>query len=199
MRGVKALVLLVACLAGVVEGERAPVSQRFSEALVLLESGQFVEARAMMHTLAAANHVEAQAAYAAMVLKGIGGPRSVAEAMGWYCRLAHQPAGGREVVHALWFLAEYFRTGGALPGSDYQAGELGKENPLKALFWFRLLALQGNYYQQVVAPGVRLGRLGAVSVTRQLLASEVQQVEAALARWRPGLAVDDAKQCLALP
>ncbi len=187
-------------LAAIAVGAAADdAARRFEAARALLERREFVAAREALEPLASAGHLQAQSAIAAMVLKGLGGERSVDGAIGWYCRIAQQPAGGREVAHALWFLAEYFRTGGAVPGSGYRDGDPARENPLKALFWYRVMAGQKRYYQQVVSEAVRLGRLGAARVEKQLYASEVEQVTLRLTDWRPDPSLSDPKRCLSLP
>jgi TPR repeat protein len=153
----------------------------FDAALEALRAGEVLAARAQMQVLAEQGEPRAQDVLAAMLLKGVGGPADVPAAMGWYCMLAHHPGGGRATVNALWRLAEYFRTGGGQPGRAYQDGDPAQENPLKALFWFEVMAQQQRHYAEVLPQGVRLGRIGAGRV-RDLL-----------------LDAADASACLALP
>jgi hypothetical protein len=178
----------------------APVrAADFDAASELLERGALTRARAAFTDLARAGDARAQDALAAMLLQGIGGPRDVQGAMGWYCLLAHQPAGGREVVHALWFLAEYFRTGGGLPGERWNDGAREREDPVRAYFWFSLMAAQAEFYEQVLDEGVTLGRAGRHSVGRELYEGEKQQVERRLQRWEPDRIPGSAGTCLELP
>ena len=50
-----------------------------------------------------------------------------------------------------------------------------------------------------MSDGVRIGRLGAANVSRQLYDAEITQVELRLADWRPSPGLDDPERCLALP
>ena len=165
----------------------------------MLSRGEAAAARIHLRRLARRHDARAQDMLAAMLLKGVGGPVFVSQAMGWYCMLAHHREGGRATVNALWFVAEYQRTGGGVPGHDYSLGEPGRENPLKALFWFRLLERQRQFYDEILAEGERLGRIGAGIVQRQLLDEERAQVEEAVRRWSPTKTPASLGLCLALP
>ena len=192
------LCALLALLAAPVLAQ-APQPDEFAQAMAQLRDGDDVAARARLLALSQANDPRAQDVLAAMLAKGVGGAASLLEAMRWYCMLAHHREGGRATVNALWRLAEFYRTGGGQPGLDYLTGDPGAENPVKALFWYRVMALQERYYQAVLPEGVRLGRIGAGMVRRALLPAELDAVEARLAQWSPGSAVPDPARCLALP
>jgi hypothetical protein len=111
----------------------------------------------------------------------------------------HHPAGGENMARAAWFLAEYFRTGGGLPGPSYNHGVRGREDPVKAYFWFRVMVEQERLFDSAVEDAVNMGRLGASSVSRELYAQERQQVDARLERWRPDQVPPSPAQCLELP
>ena len=102
---------VAAALACLVTLPAVPAQDDFEAAVGLLEQGASVRARSAFEALARAGDARAQDALAGMLVAGVGGSADREEAMSWYCVLAHQPGGGREVVHALWLLAEYFRTG----------------------------------------------------------------------------------------
>ncbi len=193
------MLAMLAALAGAVAADAGAPDPALAEARRLLEQGRTEQARAAFRALAASGDAHAQDVLAAMVLEGVGGPADRPGAMGWYCMLAHQPAGGRPVVRALWVLAEYYRTGGGLPGRRYNQGRPDREDPVRAYFWFRLMADQAAHYEQVLEDGVRLGRLGSREVARQLYEGERQQVDRRLERWSPTPAPERPETCLELP
>ena len=102
-------------------------------------------------------------------------------------------------MHAVWFLAEYFRTGGGVPGPGYNDGRRENENPLRAYFWFSVLAGQAALYEAVDDPSVILGRIGVNAVGGVLLADEKTALAEAVMRWHPTRRVDSGDACLALP
>ena len=196
-RGTVTLALLAAVAGAAGEPSRSP--DDFDAAVAQLAAGDASGARDAFAALARAGDLRAQDALAGMLVAGIGGDADRERAMGWYCVLAHQPAGGREVAHALWSLAEYYRTGGGLPGRRWQGARPGREDPLRAYFWFRLLSAQGEHYRDTVDSAARLGRLGAESAARQLFAEERARVEARLERWRANPREVSPESCLRLP
>lgn len=177
----------------------APARADFESALERLENGDFANALPEFQRLAGDGDGRAQDTLAGLYLKGIGVARDVPLAMTWYCRVAHQPRGGPQVMHAVWFLAEYFRTGGGVPGPGYNDGRRENENPLRAYFWFSVLAGQAALYDEVDDPSVILGRIGVNAVGGVLLADEKTALAEAVMRWHPTRRVDSGDACLALP
>ena len=198
MRSLAVLALLVGLCSGTSAAEPTPAGD-LELAREYLSRGDTVAARKAFHGPALRGIADAQEALAAMMLEGIGGPADMDGAMQWLCLLAHQPSGGESVTRAAWFLAEYFRTGGGLPGRRYNQGDRGQEDPVKAYFWFRVMAEQDRLYRESVADAVSMGRLGASSVARELREAERQRVEHRLERWRPGQAPGPPGHCLDLP
>ena len=193
-RFARALAVVAATLALATSPGR--VAADVEAALALLKSGEATAARAEFRTLAESGDARAQEALATMAARGIGGQRDIALAMNWYCRLAHQAQGGRGVTRAQWMLAEYFRTGGALPELGYRSGRREDEDPVRAFFWYSLLAAQSRLFATVDDSAARLGRLGMNSVGRELYPSERAAVAAAVAAWRPS---PPSADCLELP
>lgn len=177
----------------------APASADLDTALARLASGDFGRALPELHALAGKGDARAQATLAGLYLQGIGVDRDVPEAMGWYCRVAHHRDGGPEVMRAVWFLAEYFRTGGGVPGRRYNEGRAQDENPLRAYFWFSVMAGQGGLYERIDERSVLLGKIGVNAVGALLLEQERVILGEALARWSPERPVASAEACLALP
>jgi TPR repeat protein len=192
--GGRAAVLLAALL----QASPAPAAD-YDAARGLLEDGAAEQARRAMRELALAGDARAQGALARMLVAGVGGPEDRTAGMQWFCVLAHQPDGGRAVVEAVWLLAEYFRTGGGLPGWRYTEGRREREDPVRAYFWFRLLASQGTHYGEVVQDALPLGALGARTTGRELTEAERRAVEDRLARWRPLPVPAQRARCLRLP
>lgn len=188
------LLLLAWCTAALPAGAAA-----LDEARELLARGEVDRAREALRALALAGDAQAQEALAAMALDGIGVERDAERAMPWLCLLAHQSAGGPAVVRALWFLAEYHRTGGAVPGRGWSRGERGAENPLKAYFWYRVMAEQRRLYARVEPRARALGRMGAETAARELFEGERQLVERRLERWSPAETPASPRECLELP
>ncbi len=168
-------------------------------ALERLEQGDFARALPELERLARGDDARAQDTLAGLYLEGIGVERDVPVAMGWYCRVAHHPQGGPEVMHAVWFLAEYFRTGGDVPGPAYNAGRREDENPLRAYFWFSIMAGQQGLFDTVDDRSVILGKIGVNVVGGVLFAHEKAALENAVQRWRPTRRVASGDACLALP
>ena len=171
----------------------------FDGALERLEQGDFARALPELERLARGDDARAQDTLAGLYLKGIGVERDVPVAMSWYCRVAHHPQGGPEVMHAVWFLAEYFRTGGGVPGPAYNDGRLEDENPLRAYFWFSIMAGQQGLFHRVDDPSVIMGKIGVNAVGGVLFAQEKAALEEAVRRWRPTRQVVSGDACLALP
>ncbi len=171
----------------------------FEGALTRLQGGDFARALPELQSLARAGDVRAQDTLAGLYVAGIGVERDLPVAMRWYCRVAHQPRGGPVVMHAVWFLAEYFRTGGGLPGPTYNDGRPEDENPLRAYFWFSIMAGQQGLYDTVDDRSVILGRIGVNAVGGALFDTEKAAIEEAVEKWRPTRPVDSGDGCLALP
>ena len=127
-RRIAAGCMLVASLSGA-----APARAGFEAAVERLQRGDFANALPELRALARDGDVRAQDTLAGLYRQGIGVERDVAEAMGWYCRVAHHRSGGTQVMHAVWYLAEYFSTGGGVPGPGYNDGRPGDENPLPCI------------------------------------------------------------------
>jgi TPR repeat protein len=176
-----------------------PAAADLDTALARLASGDFARALPELHVLAGEGDVRAQGTLAGLYLEGIGVDRDVVEAMGWYCRVAHDRRGGPEVMHAVWYLAEYFRTGGGVPGRRYNQGRVEDENPLRAYFWFSVMAAQRGLYERVDARSEILGEIGVNAVGGVLLEGERVALGEALERWRPTRPVASAEACLGLP
>jgi TPR repeat protein len=177
----------------------AAVRADFEGAVAGLERGDFAAAIPELRRLAGEGDPRARDTLAGLYLGGIGVERDVARAMGWYCRLAHDPKGGPEVMRAVWYLAEYFRTGGGVPGPGYNRGRPEDENPLKAYFWFALMAGQEGLFETVDEPSVILGKIGINAVGRVLYAGEKEALAIAVRTWRPDRPAGSARACLALP
>ena len=176
-----------------------PAGTEFESAVAELERGAFATAIPTLRRLAEDGDPRAQDTLAGLYLEGIGVERDVGRAMEWYCRVAHDPGGGPEVMHAVWYLAEYFRTGGGVPGPGYNRGRREDEDPLRAYFWFAVMAGQAGLYEVVDDRSVILGKIGVNAVGGVLFAEERAALEAAVLRWRPGAPVASGEDCLALP
>lgn len=176
-----------------------PAHADLDRALQRLEAGDFASALPELHGLARDGDARAQDTLAGLYLKGIGVHRDVTEAMGWYCRVAHHRQGGPEVMHAVWFLAKYFRTGGGVPGPGYNDGRPEQEDPLRAWFWFSVMAAQREFYDSVDERSVIVGKIGVNAVGGVLLAEEEAALRDALTQWRPTRPVEVGEACLALP
>jgi len=170
----------------------------FDDAVVALRAGRLAEARGAFETLARAGDMRAQDTYATLLARGLGGSRDLRAAMGWYCRLAHHEEGGKAILRAVWYLGEYFRTGGGLPGR-YADGRREDEDPIRAYFWYGVLARSRALYQHGAAGVARVGNLGMSTVGRELYAREKRTLDAAIARWRPTRSPGSGPTCLALP
>jgi len=171
-----------------------------AEARKALANNRYEAALGHLLPLAEVGQADAQALLAGLYLKGAGVPKDNRTAMAWLCRLAHQQAGGATVMHGIWFLAEYFRTGGGVPGAQYNHGSRRDENPLKAYFWFTLLAHQQQYFDTVHADSQRLGNLGRAETGRQLQDEEKAALDEVARLWRPRWqAVNGLLSCLDLP
>ncbi len=174
-------------------------TEQLDDALALLDEKRYGEAFELLEPLARAGDFQAQDALSAMYLEGLGVAADIGRAMAWFCAMTHHKTGGRETMRAAWFLAEYFRTGGALPGTAYEAAAPEHEDPIRAYFWFSLMARQSDYFAQTHAKSVTLGTLGAKRVGKDLFAEERTRVEALAKRWHPTRAPPPGKACLALP
>ena len=188
-----------ACAAAFLLLGAATVHADFEEAIGGLERGDFAAAIPELRRLAGDGDPRARDTLAGLYLEGIGVERDVPRAMGWYCRLAHDPGGGPEVMRAVWYMAEYFRTGGGVPGAGYDQGRPEDENPLKAYFWFVLMAGQEGLYDTVDERSVILGEIGINAVGRVLFPEEKEAVASAARSWRPNRPVASPAACLALP
>ena len=134
-----------------------------------------------------------------MYLRGLGVERDVRAGMSWYCMLAHHAEGGRGIMQAVWYLAEWFRTGGGMPGKHYNDGRRADEDPIRAYFWFSVMAEQKKLYQSVHDDSVRLGKIGRTSVGSVLYEEEKSDIADAVTRWHPGRPALSPEACLELP
>jgi TPR repeat protein len=193
------LVVLLACglaLPETVATTRQPDMEQVRE---LLAAGKAQEAQATARVLARAGNLQAQETLASMLLRGIGSAPDREAAMAWLCLRVHAPEGGRAVTQSLWLLAEYFRTGGGLPGRRYNDGDRSLEDPVKAYFWFKVMAGQKQYYDETVADAARLGRLGVGTLAKQLTPGERQSAQRRLETWSPAQRPESPARCLELP
>ena len=191
--------LLLALPVLAAEAPSGAAQDPFQRALTALAGGDFDTGLPALETLAREGDVRAQDALAALYLNGVGVGANVPRAMQWYCRVAHHRAGGRPVMHAAWFLAEYFRTGGGVPGSRYLEGDQSRADPLRAYFWFSVMAAQARLYQDTHADSVTLGKMGMNAVGRELYEEEKAALARALSAWSPARPVASGEACLALP
>ena len=171
----------------------------FDSAAEAIEQGDFAAAFSELEPMAAAGDPRAQDAVATMYLRGLGVERDVRAGMSWYCMLAHHPEGGRGIMQAIWYLAEWFRTGGGMPGRHYNDGNRADEDPIRAYFWFSVMAEQKRLYESVHEDSVRLGKIGRTAVGSVLFDEEKSEIVAALAGWQPSRPARSPEQCLQLP
>lgn len=171
----------------------------FETAAAAIERGEFSTAFSELKPIAAAGDPRAQDALATMYLRGLGVERDVRAGMAWYCKLAHHAEGGRGIMQAVWFLAEWFRTGGGMPGRHYNDGNRADEDPIRAYFWFSVMAQQQRFYQSVHEDAVRLGKIGRTAVGSVLFEKEKTEIDEALSHWQPDQPALSPEQCLGLP
>jgi len=171
----------------------------FDSAAEALKNGDIDGGLREMEVVAGGGDPRAQDALATMYLKGIGVTRDVRAAMSWYCMLAHYRQGGQGVMHAVWILAEWFRTGGGVPGQGYNDGKPENEDPLRAYFWFSVMAQQDDLYEEADDKSVRLGKIGMTRVGRVLYDEEKTALSAAVSRWRPAQPASTPRRCLETP
>jgi len=171
----------------------------FESAAEAIRRGDIETGIAEFESLASAGDARAQDALATIYLKGLGVPRDVGAAMSWYCMLAHHREGGRGVMQAVWFLAEWFRTGGGIPGRHYNDGRRADEDPIRAYFWFSVMAMQKELFRQVHEDSVRLGKIGMTAVGGVLYDDEILAIGAAVNDWRPDKPVASPQRCLKIP
>ncbi len=171
----------------------------FESAAQAIERGDFAAAFSELEPMAAAGDPRAQDAVATMYLRGLGVERDVRAGMSWYCMLAHHAEGGRGIMQAVWFLAEWFRTGGGMPGVHYNDGNRADEDPIRAYFWFSVMAEQKALYQNVHEDSARLGKIGRTAVGSVLYEQEKSEIGEALDTWDPGQPAHSPEQCLKLP
>ena len=188
------LALLLVAGTAIADSEAA-----FEAAVAALGRGDFDTAVPELRRLAGEGDRRAGDTLAGLYLEGIGVERDLPRAMGWYCRLAHDRRGGPEVMRAAWYLAEYFRTGGGVPGPAYNQGRREDEDPPRAYFWFALMAGQEGLFDTVDARSVILGKIGLNAVGGVLFAEEKEALARATAAWRPDREVASAPACLLLP
>ncbi len=176
-----------------------PARGDFESAAEAIEQGDFATAFSELEPMAAAGDPRAQDALATMYLRGLGVERNVRAGMSWYCMLAHHPEGGRGIMQAVWYLAEWFRTGGGMPGRHYNDGDRADEDPIRAYFWFSVMAEQKTLYESVHEDSVRLGKIGRTAVGSVLFDEEKSEIVEALASWQPSQPARTPEQCLQLP
>lgn len=168
-------------------------------AAAAIERGEYDTAFAELKPRAHAGDIRAQDALATMYLRGLGVDRDVRAAMSWYCMVAHHAEGGRGIMQAVWFLAEWFRTGGGIPGKHYNDGHRAREDPIRAYFWFSVMAEQKQFYENVHEDSIRLGKIGRTAVGAQLFESEKAEIADAVADWNPGGEPILPENCLDVP
>lgn len=188
-------VLVAIALMGVAHVSRGD----FETAADAIERGDFKAALSELGPMAAAGDPRAQDALATMYLRGLGVERDVRAGMSWYCMLAHHGEGGRGIMQAVWYLAEWFRTGGGMPGRHYNDGDRGHEDPIRAYFWFSVMAKQKALYDTVHEDSVRLGKIGKTAVGAVLFEVEKAEIGEALSRWQPTDPAASPEECLRLP
>lgn len=171
----------------------------FESAAAAIERGDFAAAFSELEPLASAGDLRAQDALATMYLRGLGVERDVRAGMSWYCMLAHHAQGGRGIMQAVWYLAEWFRTGGGIPGRHYNDGNRGDEDPIRAYFWFSVMAEQKAHYENVHEDSVRLGKIGRTAVGSVLFEQEKAAIGEVLSRWQPTQPAPSPQGCLELP
>jgi TPR repeat protein len=171
----------------------------FDAAAAAIEREDFATAFSELEPLASAGDLRAQDALATMYLRGFGVERDVRAGMSWYCMLAHHVQGGRGIMQAVWYLAEWFRTGGGMPGRHYNDGNRADEDPIRAYFWFSVMAEQKAHYQNVHEDSVRLGKIGRTAVGSVLFEQEKAEIGEALSRWQPDQPAPSPERCLELP
>ena len=176
-----------------------PARGDFESAAEAIEQGDFAAAFSELEPMAAAGDPRAQDAVATMYLRGLGVERDVRAGMSWYCMLAHHPEGGRGIMQAVWYLAEWFRTGGGMPGRHYNDGNRADEDPIRAYFWFSVMAEQKSLYESVHEDSVRLGKIGRTAVGSVLFEKEKSEIVEAVAGWQPSRPAPSPEQCLELP
>ena len=191
------LLLAASLSAGPVAAETAPAD--FDSAAEAIGRGDVQLGIGRFETLALKGDARAQDALATIYLKGLGVERDVTAAMSWYCMLAHHPEGGLGIMQAVWFLAEWFRTGGGIPGRHYNDGSRAREDPIRAYFWFSVMAAQERLFNQVHEDSVRLGKIGMTAVGGALYEEEIAAVGAAVNEWRPDRPAASPQQCLEIP
>ncbi|HSS64241.1 MAG TPA: hypothetical protein VLS27_07385 [Gammaproteobacteria bacterium] len=179
----------------------SPPSARgdFESAAAAIEQGDFASAFAELEPMADAGDPRAQDALATMYLRGLGVERDVRTGMSWYCMLAHHAQGGRGIMQAVWYLAEWFRTGGGIPGRHYNDGNRADEDPIRAYFWFSVMAEQKTLYESVHEDSVRLGKIGRTAVGSVLFEQEKAEIGDAVSRWQPDHPAPTLQRCLQLP
>ena len=177
----------------------ALAAPNFEDLQDMLAPGEFDAAAPHLEVLAGAGDKRAQGILANMYLSGQGRPVDIRKSMGFSCLEAHHVAGGKGIMNAAWLLAEYFRTGGGVPGSHYNAGSIGQEDPYRAYFWFSVLASQARLYHQVHQDSARLGELGMSVVGRVLYPQEKTMLAEVLENWRPEPFAGDPDDCLRQP
>jgi TPR repeat protein len=171
----------------------------FETAAEAIEQGDFETAFSKLEPVAAAGDPRAQDALATLYLRGLGVERDVRAGMSWYCMLAHHSQGGRGIMQAVWYLAEWFRTGGGMPGKHYNDGDRANEDPIRAYFWFSVMAEQKALYDTVHEDSARLGKIGRTAVGSVLYEEEKAGIGEALSHWRPSREVSSPDECLELP
>lgn len=171
----------------------------FDSAADALKNGDIDGGLREMEAVAKGGDPRAQDALATIYLKGVGVTRDVRAAMSWYCMLAHYRQGGQGVMRAVWILAEWFRTGGGIPGQRYNEGKPENEDPLRAYFWFSVMAQQEDLYEEAHDNSVRLGKIGMTRVGRALYDEEKTALRAAVTHWRPTQSVSTPLRCLEIP
>ncbi|MDX1513255.1 MAG: hypothetical protein R3174_05870 [Gammaproteobacteria bacterium] len=191
------LFLAVALSAGPVTAETAPAD--FDAAAEAISRGDVQLGIDRFEKLALNGDARAQDALATIYLKGLGVERDVNAAMSWYCMLAHHPEGGLGIMQAVWFLAEWFRTGGGLPGRHYNDGNRASEDPIRAYFWFSVMAAQEKLFNEVHQDSVRLGKIGMTAVGSALYEEEIAALRVAVEKWRPDRPAESPQQCLEIP
>ena len=157
------------------------------------------EALAAIRRAAGEGDLGAQLALASMRINGLGVEPDRRAGFGWLCLAAHHDRISEPVVHATWLLAEWFRTGGGLAERHYEGRSREHEDPMRAYFWYSVLARMGARDVEAGDRAAQLGGLGQRSVGSMLFAPEREEMAAAAAAWQPWTRPADGETCLALP
>ena len=89
--------------------------------------------------------------------------------------------------------------GGGVPGYGYARRDPAREDPIRALYWYELLANQSRWFDSVDANSQRVGRLAAKRLRGDLFEAERARVATALAAFDATRAPPVNASCLRTP